>query len=410
VAGGGFAGCAAALAAARAGRRVLLLEEGGALGGAPAQNLVNPFMDWHTMVKQNGKLQRLDLSSGIFNEIYQHLAALGAAKGPVFHEEYLKLVLDRMLAKAGVTVLFHASVCQVKIAAGQLESLQCATSAGLMPFFADYFIDCTGDADLAAFSGCPFRLGRPQDELCQPMTLCFRVVNVNTEVIDRAEINRLYQQARQTGRIQNPREDVLIFNTMVNGMVHFNSTRIIKRSPVDIFDVSIAEMEAREQMIELLEYLKKEFAAFKNAQLATSAAYIGIRESRMIDGEYLLTEEDLKACVRFEDAIAAGNYDIDIHNPEGTGTSHYYFQPGEYYTIPYRSLVPQKATNLLVAGRCISATHEAQASIRIMPIVCTLGQAAGEAAALAYETGSPVSGINTAALQNRLKQNGAFVG
>ena len=108
-----------------------------------------------------------------------------------------------------------------------------------------------------------------------------------------------------------------------------------------------------------------------------SAGEIGARESRMIDGEYLLTEEDLRDCVKFDDAIAAGNYDIDIHNPEGTGTSHYYFPAGTWYTIPYRSLLPKNADNLLVAGRCISSTHEAQASYRVMPIVTTLGQAAG---------------------------------
>ena len=130
----------------------------------------------------------------------------------------------------------------------------------------------------------------------------------------------------------------------------------------------------------------------------------------MIDGLYLLTEEDLKNCTRFEDAIAAGNYDIDIHNPEGTGTSHYYFKPGEYYTIPYRSLIPRGLSNLLVAGRCISVTHAAQASIRIMPIVCTLGEAAGTAAALAFQNSQAVFDVSISQLQQLLTQNGAFIG
>jgi hypothetical protein len=128
-------------------------------------------------------------------------------------------------------------------------------------------------------------------------------------------------------------------------------------------------MIAREQMFEMYHFLKEHVPGFENSQLIYSAGEIGVRESRKIVGEYVLTQEDLVACTKFPDRIAAGNYDIDIHNPAGSGTSHYYFAPGTWYTIPYRSLLPLEADNLLVAGRCISATHEAQASIRILPIV-----------------------------------------
>ena len=130
----------------------------------------------------------------------------------------------------------------------------------------------------------------------------------------------------------------------------------------------------------------------------------------MIDGEYLLTETDLKNCTRFEDAIAAGNYDIDIHNPEGSGTSHYFFEDGTWYTIPYRSLQPRNADNLLVAGRCISSTHEAQASYRIMPIVTTLGEAAGVAVAVANADHTGVKQADVKKIQATLEKNGAFTG
>jgi hypothetical protein len=130
----------------------------------------------------------------------------------------------------------------------------------------------------------------------------------------------------------------------------------------------------------------------------------------MIVGDYVLTESDCKNCMKFEDAIAACNYDIDIHNPEGTGTYIYSFQPGEYYTIPYRCLIPKTVSNLLVAGRCISSDHSAQASYRIMPFVCCIGEAAGEAAALAVQNRCGVSEIDVAALQNRLREQGAFIG
>ena len=130
----------------------------------------------------------------------------------------------------------------------------------------------------------------------------------------------------------------------------------------------------------------------------------------MIDGEYVLSAEEMKDCVKYPDRIAAGNYDIDIHNPEGSGTSHYFFPQGQYYTIPYRSLIPKNAENLLVAGRCISATHEAQASIRILPIVCTLGEAAGTAAALALKANCNVKDVDISTLQKTLTDAGAFIG
>ena len=134
---------------------------------------------------------------------------------------------------------------------------------------------------------------------------------------------------------------------------------------------------------------------------------IGVRESRMIDGEYTLTKEDLLACARFDDSIAVCNYDIDIHSPDGSGTSHYYFPKGEYYTIPYRCLIPKNAENLLVAGRCVSATHDAQASLRIMPTCATLGDAAGIAASIA--SNGNVRSVDTNELRKILKEKGAKV-
>lgn len=141
-----------------------------------------------------------------------------------------------------------------------------------------------------------------------------------------------------------------------------------------------------------------------------TASEIGVRESRMIVGDYVLTEKDCKACVKFDDAIAACNYDIDIHNPEGTGTSHYYFPAGAYYTIPYRSLIPQGVDNLLVAGRCISSDHGAQASYRIMPVVCCIGEAAGSAIGLAVKHNSKVRKVDVKELQSVLQENHAYIG
>lgn len=408
VVGGGFTGVAAAIAAAREGRKVLLAEAGGFLGGAAGVNLVNPFMYYTTTI--DGK--KVELSAGIFKTICKRLEEFNAIKGGYFHEEYLKLVLDRMTKEAGVDVLFHVLLTGVAVENGSIKSVTFSGKSGELTFEADNFIDATGDADLAFRAGCPFRLGRDSDKLCQPMTLCFRLSNVDKKAFreHESEITPLYNQYQKEGKIKNLRENVLIFDNLVPGVLHFNTTRIVKLNPTDPFDVSRAEMEAREQVQEIVSFMKDNIPGFENSVLAFTAPLIGVRESRMIDGKHILNAEEIKNCTRFPDAIAAGNYEIDIHNPEGTGTSHYFFAPGEYYTIPYSSLVPQKVDNLLVAGRCLSATHEAQASVRIMPICATTGEAAGVGAAVACKDNVPASEADIKKIQKILVDNGAFIG
>lgn len=411
VAGGGLTGVAAAVAAARRGIRVLLLERANCLGGAAANNLVFPFMPYRTSV--DGKI--VDLSAGFFKELTGSLEKAGAIGESIcdFDTEYLKLVLNRKVLKENISLLFGAFVKDCIKEGDRITAVQVQTKSGEMTFYADIFIDATGDADLSAIAGIPFELGREEDGLCQPMTLCFRVGNVDAALYNAEEqnrINRAYREYKAAGKIKNPRNDVLIFKTPVSGILHFNTTRVIKRNPLDAWDITAAEIEAREQVFELMDFLKAVSSAFKNSVLLETAPQIGVRESRRIVGKHILTAEELKDCTVFEDSIAAGNYDIDIHDPSGGGTKHYFFPAGKYYTIPYRSLLPASgAENLLTAGRCISATHEAQASIRIMPICCCLGEAAGEAAALALETGVTPEEISLAELQSRLRANGAKI-
>lgn len=412
VAGGGFAGCAAAICAAREGLHVLLVEQANCLGGAPSNCLVNPFMPYSTKI--NG--EKTELSKGLFREITDKLTEFTqkydiALDGDTFNEEYLKIILARLAQDAGVELLFRSYITEVKTEDKTITSVTVYNKSGNIRFEAEYFVDATGDADLATMAGFPFRLGR-EDGLCQPMTLCFRIGNVDIDSFKqiRSQISPLYKEWKSLGKIKNPREDVLIFRTLNEGVLHFNSTRIVKLNPTDAFDLTKAEIISREQALELFLFLKENFECFKNSHLLSTAAQIGVRESRMINGEYVLTGQDLVSCKKFEDAIALGNYDIDIHNPEGEGTSHYYFKDGEYYTIPYRSLIPKNAQNLLTAGRCISVTHEAQASIRIMPIVCCLGEAAGTAIALAKREENSVNEIDINKLQEKLLQNGVELG
>ena len=292
--------------------------------------------------------------------------------------EVLKLVFDEMTEESGLDVLFHAYLLRAERDCDRIMSVTILGKGGEVTFEADYFIDATGDADLTACAGAPYRIGREEDNLCQPMTLCFRMSGVDVDLAfkNTEKINALYRKFREDGKIKNPREDVLKFKYVA----------------------------------ELYTFLKENCEGFENSTLLSSAPEIGVRESRMIDGVYTLTVTDLKDCVHFEDGIAACNYDIDIHNPEGTGTSHYYFKEGTYYTIPYRSLMPKNIKNLLAAGRCISGSHEAQASFRIMPTCCSTGEATGVAAAVAAQEHTDFPETDVKKIQALLRKHHAFIG
>ena len=421
VIGGGLTGVAAAVAAARQGLDVLLAEQSGCLGGALSTNLIFPFMNFFTTMESG---ERKNLSAGLFEEMFLRSQVITAKLGPVSLDypepsmarvredicpEHFKFALDDMIREAGVTVLYHVTLSHVKTEGRKLQSAFFATKAGVLELEADFFIDATGDGDLLAFAGCDFQLGRESDGLSQPMTTCFRVANVDIDQIKWMEIQEAYLKWKEQGKITNPRENVLVFwgTGMGNGILHFNTTRVTHHDPTDPFSLSQAETIARGQIREMLEFFRT-FPPFKNATIVTSAA-IGVRESRKLKGEHILTAQELVDCTKFDDAIALGNYDIDIHNPAGTGTSHYYFAPGDYYSIPYRSLLPKEFDNLLVGGRCISATHEAQASIRIMPICATTGEAAGTAVAVAKNTGTNTHTVDIPTIQDILCRNGAAI-
>ncbi len=407
VVGGGFAGVCAAMEAGRKGLQVLLIDRNNCLGGAAMNCLVNPFMNYWTKNPETGE-KRL-LAGDLFAEIVEELKKLGGLQenGRNFDEEKLKLVLNRMCLRCGVELLFNTNVTGVVTDGGHIVSVTAMSRGVHLELQADYFVDATGDAELSVLAGCHYHVGR-EDGLCQPMTLCFRMGGVDLETFRevRPTINPLYQKFQQEGRIQNPRENVLIFFTLHDGVLHFNTTRVVRHDPTDPWAVTRAELEAREQVFEMHSFLKENIPGFEESYVLSTALQIGIRESRMVEGEYTLTQEDLKSLARFDDAIAVGNYDIDIHNPEGSGTSHYYFGDGQWYEIPYRCLLPRGCENLLVAGRCISSTHEAQASYRIMPFCAELGQAAGAAVSLAMKAGLSLRKVDVKSLQNVLRQEG----
>ncbi len=389
VAGGGFAGIGAAVAAARQGVSVLLVEKNGYLSGSAAMSYVNPFMSQFKIPDVTGGERKNPVNAGIFEEIRQELKSLGALheNERAFNMEILKIIMDRITKGAGVDVLFHAYITECAVEDEKIKSLTLSCRGDRYEVSADYFVDATGDANLSYMAGCDYRLGRDADNLCQPMTLCFRLGGVDTDTLWEKikSVQSIWKEKLEKGELLNPRENILVFNLIENGVVHLNTTRVVKKNPVDIIGLTEAEMLAREQMMEFLNFAREHIPGCENAQLVASAPEIGVRESRMIDGEYTVKVEDFFECVQFEDSIARGAYPVDIHSPDGTGTLIRHIPVGKYYTIPYRSLIPKKLKNTLVAGRCISTTHEAQSAYRIMPICCSIGEGAGIALSFAVK-------------------------
>ncbi|MDE5896822.1 MAG: FAD-dependent oxidoreductase [Clostridia bacterium] len=290
--GGGFAGTAAAIAAARRGRKVLLIEKYNCLGGAAMFALVQPFAGYRTVI--DGKQKAL--SAGIFTEILDGVEAMGGLKfnRGYFNEEILKIVLQRMALKSGAELLFNTTVSGVQMDSHGIQSLTLCHVGGEERVSADYYIDATGDANLTYMAGYPFQLGRKEDNRCQPMTLCFRLANVKAEPESPVwrEMQELYRKKQAEGKIRNPREDILWFQTLVPDIYHFNTTRIVGYNPTDVRELTRAETEAREQMFEVIELLKNNYEEFRDCIPISSGLQIGARESRMIAGEHTLTQEE----------------------------------------------------------------------------------------------------------------------
>lgn len=408
VVGGGLSGVGAAVAGARQGLSVMLIEKSNSLGGALSGSLVFPFCPYRAY---GGEVNKL-LSDGIFTEMRERYEKKTGEEIKInFDTEYFKFVLDDMVSDENVDVLFHATVYDVKVNERNVKSVMVATKAGSTEIEADFFIDTSGDGDLFYLAGCDYLLGREEDNLCQPMTTCFRLCGVDLDKYKEeiASLQELYKQYRSEGKIKNPRENILIFGGLPDGMLHFNTTRIVKMDPTNPFDISKAEIEARKQICEMVDFLKNNSDSFKNCTISSVASQIGVRESRKLRGEHILTANELFDRVMFEDSIALGNYDVDIHSPSGTGTVMKRFDRKYFYSIPYRSLLPKEFDNLLVAGRCISATHEAQSSVRIMPICACLGEAAGTAIGIAKNTNTNTHTLDVKLLQKTLTDNGAQI-
>ena len=439
VIGGGPSGAIAAIAAARRGAKTLLVEQHGYLGGMLTTAGTGPQMTYHA-----GKTQ---VVKGIPDEIVQRLVELGFSPGHMedavgyassitpFDAEGLKLVLETVAEEAGVILLYHTVYTGCNVRDGKIGSVQLFSKNGSFSVKARVFIDASADADLATHAGVSSVYGREQDNLAQPMTMNFKVEGVDRDqVITYIQTHRddmfaptpfdslrdlprcaisgaysLVKLAKDNGDFDIERDVVLCFETNIKGQFIVNISRIIRHSALDPFDLTQAEIKGRKQAFQIAAFLKKYFPGFENSYIISTGPNIGIRESRKINGVYKLTAEDLLANRMFPDAIAMGGYPIDIHSPVGEEMTHRFLQPGSWYSIPYRCTITNEITNLLVTGRCLSATHEACAAIRVTPIVMGISQGVGTAAALAAQMDVAVQKIDLQVLRSQLIEDGAFL-
>jgi hypothetical protein len=400
VAGGGPGGVSAAVTAARNGMSVLMIERYGFAGGMATAGLVNPFMYYRSKTDAN-----YYLPSPIFMEIVKNLSDNAAVdkEGHVFDDEILKVLLDKLLLDAGVEILYHSMVTGAVSKNGSISKIAVACKEGRKDFKAKIFIDATGDGDLASFAGFETEKGRKEDGACQPMTLCFRLGGVKADDWNalRKELNEIYLEGKAKGEISDPRENVLIFRTLRPDVVHFNTTRVVAKDGTISKQLGEAEIIARKQTWELFNIFKSKSQLCRDSFILKIAAQIGIRETRRVMGEYVLDEDDVVESKTFEDGIARSSYSIDIHNPSGSGTVIKAVKGG-YYEIPYRCIVPKGSKNLLMACRAISSTHEAHSSLRIMPVVASIGEAAGLAAVEAVKWKISVSEVDGTKLKKNI--------
>jgi hypothetical protein len=398
----------AAVAAGRAGAKVLLLEREGCLGGGATTMLVHPFMAHETAPDSEGK--RRVVNAGLFAEIVDRLARRGAAVADVpcirFEDEYMKIALDELASEAGVEVIFHAALFDAETRDTRVTAARFAHNGGPIRAVGKVFIDATGDSLLAAASGCQCAFGDERGNV-MPMTLNFIVGGVDTGLLPRTPELRKLAAAGADDEPALANTNVSCVTSPRPGYVQFNAIRT-PGNTIDPGDVSRCEAEGRRRVANFVAWLRANVPGCGGCYLVKTGQHVGIRESRRVMGDYVLSYDDFRSSRTFDDGIACCSYDVDIHGQAQGQTRIERLGPGEYYQIPYRCLTPKGIDNLLVAGRGISADVEAHSSLRIMPTVMCVGQAAGIAAAMSLPSGQARS-IDVRELRRRIVEAGGVL-
>jgi glycine/D-amino acid oxidase-like deaminating enzyme len=409
VVGGGTSGCAAAVAAARRGFKTALLDRYGFLGGTATAAMVGCLCGIYTCSPNT-----ITVIRGYLQEITDRLEARSAGyklkhRYQLDHE-VLKLVLDAWLCEAGVELLFQTQMVDTLVDDRTVRGVVVETKRGREVILAKVVIDSSGDADVVARGGGAFEQS-PTSELQAP-SLVFTMAGVDIECAvqtPQAEISRLLQRVTESGEFGFNRFSGGYSPVPPEGKVHMNITRISCVDGTDPEHLNQAYLEGRRQVEAYARFAVKYLPGFEHAYIDQIAPQLGIRETRRVVGEYQLTTDDVLGGRSFADAICRGAWPLEIHPNGSPETTRIHLEGDNYYQVPFRCLVPRDLEQVLVTGRCISTTHEAQGSTRVMGPGIATGQAAGTAAALALESNRAPRALDVAALQTRLEAEGALL-
>ncbi len=439
VCGGGPAGTMAAISAARNGAKVLVVEKHPFPGGSSTAAMVHPWLTYHN---ERGET----ILAGLGQELVDRLQAVGGAIGHLrdsigftysltpFDPELTKQVMLRMLVESGAQLLLHTLIVDVEVEQNRLRAIRVANKNGLSRIEAPLFIDTTGDADIAFRGGSPIQDQHRDGQLhTQPMTMNFRLNGVDWEPVRRymlqnreefhdetlfddlkrgeplTGVSGYFSKWREVNeQLSVPRDRLLFFSGVRPDDCYVNTSRVTQLDGTDAHDLTQAEIEGRRQVTVIADWMRQEIDGFQDSYLSAIPTQIGIRETRRIVGDYILNQDDVVQGSKFDDAIARSAYPVDIHAPTGAGlvTSE---APSDWYEIPFRCLLPVQLENVIVAGRCISATHEGHASTRLTPTCFAMGQAAGLAAALCASRQQTPRDLNAETFRNTLREQGAIV-
>jgi hypothetical protein len=423
VLGGGPAGIAAAATAAGLGRKTLLVERYGFLGGMGTAAGVTTFCGLHANVHGEHR----QVVHGIADELLGRIDRLGGLNQPhvsfgkiqaqAYDTAAYKCAADDLLLGKGVDILFHAlGAGAVMEPDDTIRALIVETKSGRAAVIGRAFIDCSGDGDLAAWAGAPYECGDGAGGMLSP-TMMFRLNGVDPVAAGEAwtTIPALMDDAEKRG-VKFPRKGVVIRPQKNPIEWRVNVTQMKKPDGsaldgTDADELTAGEIEGRRQVMQFFEFLKREAPGFQNAYVVDTPPQLGIRETRRITGPYQLSGDDVLNCASFPDTIGVNGWPIEAHIagrvewrwpaiPQSRGFCH----------LPYRMLLPQQVRNLLVAGRCASMTHEGQSAARVSGPCFARGQAAGSAAHLSLAGNSALGEISIDALQGLLERNGAYLG
>ena len=421
VVGGGPAGIGAAVAAARQGKKVLLLEKRGFLGG----NVTACYVENCNYFLAGTGFTSEGIYAEIEDKAYQEYGNdnIREKNKYAFSSEYLKVFLDDFLLREGVELLLHSFVNEVIMDGDKIQAVIIQTKKGPVAVQAGMVVDATGDGDVAFAAGVPYEQGRAADGLCQQGTVSVRLAGANAEALLKdgdklSEIGRIFKEDYRAGKtgLACKRQDLPFGRLTAGGQISYvNYACAYGIDPTDIADLTRGEVECRKYDVDIWRYLKTHFEALKDIEIASIAPEIGFRDSRRIEGLYKLTIDDMESNRHFDDVIAVFPRFYDMLSPdanmdgdgkvEGKGYVGHIFEPvvdQRTFEIPYRSLIPVNVRNLIVSGRCISADHVAESGTRAISLCMMTGQAAGTAAALAVKEGVSPEQIEVRRLQKLL--------